>query len=62
MPVGFAVLEHLRRLLPHLPGADARTELVLFGQVFDPRLVAAAEAERVRLVSVDDLYLGETAR
>ena len=55
-PVGFSVLEHLRRVVPHLPGADAGTELVLFSRTFDPRLVAAAESERVRLVSVDDLY------
>lgn len=55
-PVGFGVLEHLRRVVPHVPGADAQTELVLFGRAFDPRLVAAAETERVRLVSLDDLY------
>jgi AAA+ ATPase superfamily predicted ATPase len=55
-PVGFGVLEHLRRVVPHVPGADARTELVLFGRAFDPRLVTAAESERVRLVSIDDLY------
>ena len=55
-PVGFGVLEHLRRVIPHVPGVDAQTELVLFGRAFDPRLVAAADAERVRLVTVDDLY------
>ena len=55
-PVGFGVLEHLRRVVPRVPGADAQTELVLFGRAFDPRLVAAAESERLRLVSVDDLY------
>jgi AAA+ ATPase superfamily predicted ATPase len=55
-PVGFGVLERLRRVLPHVPGADARTELVLFGRAFEPRLFAAADAEGVRLVSVDDLY------
>ena len=54
--VGFGVLEHLRRVIPHVPGVDAQTELVLFGRAFDPRLAAAADAERVRLVSVDDLY------
>jgi AAA+ ATPase superfamily predicted ATPase len=56
-PVGFGVLEHLRRVVLHVPGADARTELALFGRAFDPRLVAAAESERVRLVSLDDLYV-----
>lgn len=55
-PVGFSVLEHLRRVVPYVPGADTRTELVLFGRAFDHRLVAAAESEGVLLVSVDDLY------
>ena len=55
-PVGFGALERLRRVVLHVPGADARTELVVFGRAFDPRLVMAAESERVRLVSVDDLY------
>jgi uncharacterized protein len=55
-PVGFTVLNHLRHVVQHLPGADASTELVLFGQAFDPRLVEAADRERVRLVSLTDLY------
>ena len=46
----------LRRVVSHVPGADAETDLVLFGRVFDPRLVAAAASERVRIVSTDDLY------
>jgi AAA+ ATPase superfamily predicted ATPase len=56
--VGFTVLNHLREIVQHLPGADASTELVLFGRAFDPRLVEAAERERVRLVSPTDLYTG----
>jgi AAA+ ATPase superfamily predicted ATPase len=55
-PVGFAVLNHLRDVVRYLPGADDATELLLFGRAFDPRLVEAAERERVRLVSVADLY------
>jgi uncharacterized protein len=55
-PVGFTVLNHLRQIVQHLPGADASTELVLFGRTFDPRLVEAAERERVRLVTLADLY------
>jgi hypothetical protein len=55
-PVGFGVLERLRRIVPQVPGADAETVLVLFARTFDPRLVAAAAHERVNLVSVDDLY------
>jgi AAA+ ATPase superfamily predicted ATPase len=55
-PVGFGVLEHLRRVAPHVPGVDEGTELALFGRVFEQRLVEAARRERIRLVSVDDLY------
>ena len=55
-PVGFGVLNHLRQVVRHVPGADDRTELVLFKRSFEPRLVDAAEQERVRLVSLDDLY------
>ncbi|MFN8636721.1 MAG: ATP-binding protein [Chloroflexota bacterium] len=54
--VGFGVLNHLRQVVRHVPGADDRTELVLFGRSFEPRLVDAADRERVRLVSLDDLY------
>jgi hypothetical protein len=55
-PIGFGVLNHLRRVARHVPGADADTELVLFGRTFDARLAEAAEREGVRLVSVDALY------
>ena len=55
-PVGFAVLEHLRQVVAHLPGADEGTALLLFGRSFDERLLAAAEHERVRLVDLSDLY------
>ena len=55
-PVGVGALDRLRRVLPHVPGVDARTELVLFGRTFEPRLLDVAERERVTLVSVDDLH------
>ena len=55
-PVGFTVLNQLRQVVQHMPGVDARTELVLFGRTFEPRLLEAADRERVTLVSVDDLY------
>ncbi len=57
-PVGFSVLNHLRQTVAHVPGAHQDTRLVLFGRSFDPRLQAAAMAEGVALVSVDDLYAG----
>jgi AAA+ ATPase superfamily predicted ATPase len=61
-PVGFGVLNRLRQVVQHVPGADDQTELILFGRTFEPRLVEAAEREWVRLVSVDDLYTGPPAR
>jgi AAA+ ATPase superfamily predicted ATPase len=56
-PVGFATLNHLREVLPHVPGADASTPLVLFGRRFDPRLRERAGDEGVTLVGPDDLYV-----
>jgi len=55
-PVGFGALNHLREVLLSLPGADAETQLVLFGRRFDPRLASAAQAEGVTLVAPADLY------
>jgi AAA+ ATPase superfamily predicted ATPase len=54
--VGFGVLNHLRQVARHIPGADADTELALFARTFDTRLIEAAERERVRLISPDALY------
>lgn len=54
--VGFGALNHLRDVASHLPGASEATQLVLFGRAFDPRLVAAAPHEGVRLVSAAQLY------
>ena len=55
-PVGFRVLNHLREVVRHLPGADERTELVLFGRAFETRLQERAAEEGARLVSAADLY------
>jgi AAA+ ATPase superfamily predicted ATPase len=55
-PVGFGALNHLREVVTQVPGAGEDTQLVLFGRAFEPKLQAAATAEGVRLVSVDDLY------
>ena len=55
-PVGFGVLNHLREVVRHVPGATAETHLALFGRQFDSRLVAAASAEGVLLVSPAHLY------
>jgi uncharacterized protein len=55
-PMGFGALNHLRDVVRHVPGASERTPLVLFGRAFDPRLVAAAKHEGVRLVSAAQLY------
>jgi AAA+ ATPase superfamily predicted ATPase len=55
-PVDFGVLNHLRRVVAHVPGADQDTELILFGRSFEPRLIEAAARERVRLVTPDELY------
>jgi AAA+ ATPase superfamily predicted ATPase len=55
-PVGLGVLRHLREVAANVPGADADTRFVLFGRRFDPALQAAAAAERVLLIGVDDLY------
>jgi uncharacterized protein len=60
-PVGFAVLNHLREVVHHVPGADEQTQLMLFGRRFDPRLAEAARAEGIRLVSVDELYAPASA-
>ncbi len=55
-PVGFGVLNHLRDVVAHVPGADKDTLLVLFGRTFDPKLQTAAAAEGVKLITLDDLY------
>ncbi|HXT34220.1 MAG TPA: ATP-binding protein [Chloroflexota bacterium] len=55
-PIGFGVLNHLREVVAHVPGADSSTQLVLFGRVFDPKLQTAAAAEGVQLITADDLY------
>jgi len=55
-PVGFDVLNHLRSVVDNLPGADASTQLMLFGRRFEPRLGAAAEAEGIRLITPAQLY------
>lgn len=55
-PVGFGVLNHLKETASHVPGVSSETRFYLFGREFDPRLAAAARAEGVVLVSVDDLY------
>lgn len=55
-PVGFGVLNHVRRVMRHIPGTDEHTELVLFGRAFDARLVEVADREQVRLVQAADLY------
>lgn len=57
-PAGFAVLNHLREVLHHVPGAGSGTQLALFARQFEPRLVAAAEAEGITLVPVPRLYAG----
>jgi AAA+ ATPase superfamily predicted ATPase len=54
-PVDFGVLNNLRRTLTHVPGADDRTRVILFGRSFDPRLEAAAADEGVTLVRPTDL-------
>lgn len=54
-PVDFGVLNNLKRTLQHVPGADDRTRIVLFGRSFDPRLEAAADDEGVTLVRTADL-------
>ena len=58
-PIGLAVLRHLREVVTHVSGVDENTQLFLFGREFDPRLVTTAEAEGVRLVTVDDLYAAD---
>ncbi|HEX6668996.1 MAG TPA: DUF234 domain-containing protein, partial [Gemmatimonadales bacterium] len=55
-PIGFGVLNRLRQVARHIPGADAETELVLLGRAFDARLVEAADHERVTLIAPDALY------
>lgn len=55
-PVGFGVLNHLRDLVRHIPGADAQTRLLVFGRAFDPRLLGRAADEGVQLVSAEQLY------
>jgi hypothetical protein len=55
-PVGFGALSHLRDVMQYVPGTDEETELVLFGRAFEPRLQTHAAAERVRLVTAEDLY------
>ncbi|MHB0868908.1 MAG: ATP-binding protein [Chloroflexota bacterium] len=57
--VGFGALNHLREVLPHVPGVGPDTRLYLFGREFDHRLRAAAQAEGVTLVDVNDLYGGK---
>jgi AAA+ ATPase superfamily predicted ATPase len=54
--VGFDALNYLRDVIRYVPGADDRTELVLFGRDFDHRLKRRADEERVRLVSAETLY------
>lgn len=55
-PIGFGVLHHLREVVSQVPGTGSDTQLVLFGRSFSPDLRAAAPAEGVMLISVDDLY------
>ena len=55
-PIGFGVLNHLRDVVRHVPGATDATQLVLFGRSFDPRLEAVAEDEGVWLIGPDRLY------
>jgi AAA+ ATPase superfamily predicted ATPase len=55
-PVDFATLNHLRQVLPHVPGADAETQILLFGRHFATRLHELAQSEKVRLVSVAELF------
>ena len=55
-PVSFGVLNNLREVVRHMPGAMADTRLALFGQRFEERLAAAAAAEGVLLVTPAELY------
>jgi hypothetical protein len=55
-PVDLVVLNRLRRVARHVPGADAETRLILFGRRFDARLREAADKELVALVGPEELY------
>lgn len=55
-PVSFGVLNHLRAVLRHVPGASEHTQLVLFARHFDPRLSQSGVEAGVRLVTPADLY------
>jgi hypothetical protein len=52
----FGVLNHLRGVLSHVPGADETTHVVLFWRSFDPRLRERAPVENITLIAPDDLY------
>jgi hypothetical protein len=54
--VGFDALSHLRDVIRYVPGADDKTELVLFGRDFDYRLKRRADEEHVMLVTAEALY------
>jgi hypothetical protein len=55
-PVDLPVLNRLRRVAQHVPGADEGTRLALFGRRFDARLREVAEREHVLLVGPGELY------
>jgi hypothetical protein len=54
-PVGPAVLRHLRDMVQYVPGADAGTDLALFGREFTAELRSQADAENVRLITAAEL-------
>jgi uncharacterized protein len=54
--VGFDALNHLRDVVRSVPGADDKTELILFGRDFDHRLKRRADEEHVHLVTAAALY------
>lgn len=56
-PVGFGILNHLRAVVRHVPGANEHTQLVLFARHFDPRLTDLGGEAGVRLVTAADLYV-----
>jgi hypothetical protein len=60
-PVTPAVLNHLRDLARHLPGADPTTRLALFGRRFATTTITIAREEGVLLVTPDDLYKASDA-
>lgn len=55
-PVGFGTLHRLREIVRHVPGWHQETQLLLFGRAFEQPLIERAAENRIRLISVHDLY------